>query len=49
MVYNLKAMVFVCFLEGHKSNVYSIATNFDDTIVYSGSTDKTLRVWNMFD
>ena len=33
-------------LEGHGGNVWSVAISKDGTFIVSGSSDRTVRVWN---
>lgn len=36
----------VCVLEGHTDTIYSLAFNRTGTLLASGSTDKTIHLWN---
>ena len=36
-----------CTLNGHSSNVMSVAWNNDGTKLASGSYDKTVRIWSL--
>ena len=37
------------FLEGHTSYINSIAITSDNKYIISGSSDKTIRIWNLLE
>ena len=45
--WNLKTGKTIKFLEGHTSDVNSVAISQDGKYALSGSDDKTLRYWNL--
>ena len=48
-VWNLLEKRQEAVLEGHTSEVSSVAITSDNRFVVSGSSDKTVRVWNLLD
>ena len=37
----------IALLVGHKSCVWSIAMNAEDKVLVSGSSDNTIKIWNL--
>ena len=45
-LWNMDSCDEICNLIGHVGEIYSLAFNFDDSLLASGSQDRTVRIWN---
>ena len=34
-------------LRGHKKEVYDMAVNYENTLLATGDSDRTIRIWNL--
>ena len=48
-VWNLQDNTEEAALQGHTSDVYTVAITSDNKYIVSGGRDKTIRIWNLQD